>query len=196
MPDYQKGKIYSIRSHETDEIYIGSTTQTLSQRFAKHRCDMKKRKDGKCKYTTSFKILEYPTCYIELLENYSCNSREELEKKEGEYIRSMECVNRCVAGRTQKEYRQDNIDIVRERERQYARDNSNHIKEYKKQYRLDNADKIKEQTKQYRLDNADKIKEHANQKHNCECGGSYTHKNIRRHEKTKKHQAYITTSTA
>ena len=39
MPNFQNAKIYSIRSHKTDEIYtmIGSTTQTLAQRIGKHR---------------------------------------------------------------------------------------------------------------------------------------------------------------
>lgn len=29
MPDYNKGKIYSLRSHQTNDIYIGSTCQKL-----------------------------------------------------------------------------------------------------------------------------------------------------------------------
>ena len=33
MPDYQKGKIYKIISNETDDVYIGSTTQSLSLRL-------------------------------------------------------------------------------------------------------------------------------------------------------------------
>ena len=37
MPDYQKGKIYAIKSYQTEMMYIGSTTQTLSQRIAKHK---------------------------------------------------------------------------------------------------------------------------------------------------------------
>ena len=33
---------------------------------------------------------------IELVENYPCNSKEELEKKEGEYIKNNECVNKLL----------------------------------------------------------------------------------------------------
>ena len=41
--DYKSGKIYCIRNDINDEIYVGSTTQSLSQRMAKHRSDKKKR---------------------------------------------------------------------------------------------------------------------------------------------------------
>ena len=42
-------------------------------------------------------------CKIELVENYPCNSKEELTAREGFYIQSNECVNKLVAGRTQRE---------------------------------------------------------------------------------------------
>ena len=34
---YANGKIYTIRSHQTDKYYIGSTTQPLSKRFYQHK---------------------------------------------------------------------------------------------------------------------------------------------------------------
>jgi len=58
----------------------------------------------------------------------------------------------------------------------------------KYKYKINNSDKLK----QYYLDNADKIKERDGKKHDCICGGKYTHGNIKRHENTKKHQKYIT----
>jgi len=32
-----KGRIYIIRSKQTDKIYIGSTVETLNIRFSKHK---------------------------------------------------------------------------------------------------------------------------------------------------------------
>ena len=43
MPDYAKGKIYKILNTIDDEMYVGSTVETLGQRMAKHRSDMKRR---------------------------------------------------------------------------------------------------------------------------------------------------------
>ena len=43
MPDYSKGEIYKILNTIDDEIYVGSTIETLGQRMAKHRSDLKRR---------------------------------------------------------------------------------------------------------------------------------------------------------
>ncbi len=37
MPNYANGKIYTIRFHNSNEIYIGSTTQSLPVRFGGHK---------------------------------------------------------------------------------------------------------------------------------------------------------------
>ena len=39
--DYSKGKLYHIVNDLDDYIYIGSTTERLSSRMAKHQFDMK-----------------------------------------------------------------------------------------------------------------------------------------------------------
>ena len=45
---------------------------------------------------------------MERIENYPCNSRQEVTRREGWRQRNNECVNHNIAGRTQKEYREDN----------------------------------------------------------------------------------------
>ena len=57
--DYKNGKIYTIRSHQTDEIYIGSTTQTLTKRLSKHKTDYKYWKNGKQHYISSFELIRH-----------------------------------------------------------------------------------------------------------------------------------------
>ena len=44
MVDYSKAKIYKICNDVDDEIYIGSTCQSLSQRMAEHRRTTKRPK--------------------------------------------------------------------------------------------------------------------------------------------------------
>jgi len=104
MPDYKKAKIYAIRSHQTNEIYIGATTQTLAVRLAGHRRKLKHYNKGKLRFVTSFKILEHKDAYIELLCECPCDNVEQLRKVEGKYIREMKCVNKCIPDRTRKEY--------------------------------------------------------------------------------------------
>lgn len=97
---YENSKIYKIVSPSNpDLVYYGSTIQKLSIRMAGHRARL-----NKC---TSSMVLDKGDAIILLVENYSCNSKEELLKKEGEYILNNECVNKNVAGRTSKERYQD-----------------------------------------------------------------------------------------
>lgn len=111
MPNYQNGKIYKIWSSYTDYIYIGSTTLLLSQRLTKHKNNYKKYKNNTYCYTSSFDILEYGDAKIELIENYACNNKEQLCKKEGEIIRQNKdiCVNIRIEGRTRQEWCKDRI---------------------------------------------------------------------------------------
>ena len=141
--DYKNGKIYKITDITYTKMYIGSTTQSLSRRFSKHKADYLRWKIGKCKKVTSYDLFDefgIENCKIELIEECACENKSQLERKEGEHIKNNECVNRVIVGQTKKEYYIDNADKI-------------------KQYYIDNADKIKEQMKQYYIDNADNIKQ-------------------------------------
>lgn len=145
MPNYSKGKIYTIRFFDNDKlIYIGSTIQPLSVRFSGHKrsLDISLHQYIQTHYNGDFKC-----CYIELYELCECNNKEELNKKEGEVIRKFQIgdyivINKYIAGGNNK-------DKDKEKE-----------KEYNKQYYIENADKIKERAKKYSKENADKVQEY------------------------------------
>ena len=42
-------------------------------------------------------------CKIELMENYPCNCKEELLRREGHYIKNTDCVNKVIPHRTAEE---------------------------------------------------------------------------------------------
>jgi len=140
MPNYEEGKVYCIRSHATVGCYVGSTTQPLSKRFYEHKKDYNKWiANNNLKYVSSFKVLEHgiDDCYIELIENVSCNSKNELARREGEIMRITDnCVNKKIEGRTKKEYYDDN-------QQKYT--------DYQKKYYTDNKQKIAEKDKKYYL---------------------------------------------
>ncbi len=109
MSNYRNGKIYKIIDHTNNNVYIGSTVQTLQRRLSGHIKDFQRYlKDSKYHYVSSFKILQNNDYEIQLIELYPCDSKQELNKREGYHIKSLECVNKCVAGRTKKEYREEN----------------------------------------------------------------------------------------
>ena len=206
MPNYLNGKLYTIRSHQTDKVYVGSTTQTLSVRMAGHRKDFKRYNKGLYSYVSSFELLKYDDAYIELIELYPCNSKVELDRGEGIHIRQMDCVNKYIAGRTSAEYYQDNKEKIAERNKQYYQDNKEQFKEYNDEYRQNNKEQLneyhveyrqnnkeyfKEYFKEYRQKNREKIAEQQNKKFTCPCGGKYTQGNKSRHLRSKKHQKYL-----
>lgn len=162
---YLAGIIYQISCDETDDLYVGSTIKTLENRMINHRSAYKRYLNGSRKgYCKSYELLQYPTAKINLLFNFPCNSKAELEREEGKIQRqTANCINRIIAGRTLKEYRQDNKEIIREYKKQWSEDNKEKIKEKKKQYRQDNRERFyehfKEYNKQYYQDNREKLNE-------------------------------------
>ena len=163
-----KAYIYTIRSYQTDLIYIGSTTQSISRRMTGHRRDYKLWLDKKKNYITSCEILKYEDCYIELLQEVEVESKLELYRIEGENIRKHNCVNKCIAGRTDREWKQDN---------------AKKITEYHTNYRQDNIVKIAE----YRQNNAVKHSEQASKPYTCECDSIVRIGDKARHCKSLKH---------
>ncbi len=184
MVDYKNSKIYKIRSYKTDDIYIGSTTQTLCKRLAKHNSNYRSYKKGNTyeNYMTSFKILEFGDAYIELIEICSCNSKEELHKIEGEYIRNLDCVNKNNPSPTEKEKKEQN----RKKTKKYI---NNMTAEQKEKLSIYNTEYLKEYYKKNRVDRLEKQKVNVE----CECGAILRKHHLLRHKKSIKHIKYLET---
>ena len=154
MPDYKQGKIYTIRCKTDDTlIYVGSTIEPLCRRMSKHKYDSLN------KPTIFFyqHIDDWDNWYIELFENFPCNSKEELNKREGEIIREIGTVNKSIAGRTRQEWYEDNKEKYKEYNKKYHQNNKDKRKETDQEYKQKNKDKICEYQKEYKQKNKDKI---------------------------------------
>mgnify|MGYP000973073477 CR=1 FL=1 len=81
-------------------------------------------------------------------------------RREGYHIKTVDCVNIVIPGRTRAEHYEDNKDKLLENRKLYYQANKAKIQEYKKQ------------------------------KHNCECGGKYRTSDKSKHLKTAKHKKY------
>ena len=116
--DYKNGKIYQILNNINDEVYVGSTIQPLSKRLHCHKSqsDSLVRKN---KLHELMRTIGKNNCYIELIENYPCNTKEELLAREGHYIRERATLNQQIAGRTRKERREVNAEHIKEKQRIY-----------------------------------------------------------------------------
>jgi len=160
--DYKNGKIYKIVNDENDNFYIGSTCSTLTRRIHGHR-----QKHSKC---MSKKLgVDIKDCIIVLVENYSCNDKQELLRKEREYIEKyrkegLNIMNKILPGRTHKEYHEDNkVEALKKQ----------------KEYYHKNKEKILEK------------KERDRKKVTCDCGSIIINTCLTRHKKSKKHLKYL-----
>ena len=152
MADYSNGKIYQICSLLTNKIYIGSTIRTLDNRFYSHKSDYKLYSEGNfIKQPSSFKMLKYCDCFIELVEDYPCQSRTELEIREGELqLQFIDViVNKQIAGRTKKAYYEANKDELIKKNKAYYEANKDDILKHKKAYREANREDILKKKKAY-----------------------------------------------
>ena len=177
MPDYKNGKIYTIRCKDDPTlIYVGSTTQSLSQRLTDHKRTAKNNSIKNKYYNFYFyqvmREKRLDTFYIELHEEHPCDNKEQLTKQEGKVIREIGTLNSRIEGRTFKEYYQDNKE---------------HRAQTHKEWYDNNREKVLQKVKDYVDQNKEKLNLYRKSSVICECGQSisYTHKS--RHEKTKKH---------
>jgi hypothetical protein len=161
---YKNGKLYKLVSSLTNDVYIGSTIKTLNTRLSEHKSGYNffiEKKGTNCRSSRLFeKGIDEVT--IELIENYSCNSRSELEKRERFYIEKIiNCINRCIPTRTKKEYCQANKQAILAKNKEYYHANK------------------------------DTISAKAKVKITCECGQLLTKVNLARHKKSIKHTDYM-----
>jgi hypothetical protein len=153
--------------------------------MSEHRSKYKKYMKGTKKYLSSFRVMENGDYDIILIENYPCDSKDQLFARERYYTDEIECVNiRKNQGLSlelgKKEY-------TKERSKEYREKNAEKIKEYRKI----NSEIILAKHKEYRDENKSKL----NEKFTCSCGGKYTRCGRSHHFKTKKHQKYLEEQT-
>jgi hypothetical protein len=142
-------KIYCIEDIN-DLKYIGSTKQTLNERFYQHKKETK--------YCSSRKLNLYNSIIYELEE---C-SEEDRDEREQYYIDNIDCVNKNNTIHNRKEctkkWYQKNRDSEIKKSIEYNEKNKDKIKEYLKEYRKKNKDKINQYQKEYRKKNKSKNK--------------------------------------
>ena len=176
MPDYKKAVIYMLEpsiQYDEGDIYYGSTTQPLYKRFFEHKSYFRCDKPGKSKIL--FEKYGIENVKIILIKYFSCENKQELEAEEAKHIRENKCVNAYIPGRSNKEWRETNKEILKEKNKIYNENNKEKIKEDKKIYYGKNKEKFNETSKKYRECNKETLKE-LNKKWREENKEHYTQK--------------------
>ena len=163
MVNYKNGKIYKIVNDCDDEIYVGSTTRTLCERMAHHRFDAKRANSRVYK---KFSVLGVEHFRIILVENFSCNSKEELCAREEHWRTQLNATlntQSCHTGIDDKTYKaqwyeQRKDDINKARKEHYA-NNKDEFLQKNKEYREKNREKVLEQKRRCHHANREKCNE-------------------------------------
>ena len=183
--DYSKSIIYKIvcKNPEIKDCYVGSTTNYDKRKNChKSNCNNTNRKGYNSNvYQFIRNNGNWENWDMVEIEKYNCNDKLELYKQERFWLEELNAsLNSQIPNRSQKQYREDNKDKIKEKVKEYYEDNKEKIKEKDKQYREDNKDKIKENKKQHYQDNKDKI----NEKVKCNiCNKQMNKSSLTRHNK-------------
>lgn len=155
------GIIYKIICHQTNECYIGSTTKSLDNRMCLHSSNYNK--------TSSAEIISRNNYSASIIERFTYTTIDQLHRQEGIWQKKITCVNKNIAGRTSKEYYQDNKEKIKSK-----RDPAYHAKWYQ-----DNKEKWVEYAKTANIKNKKKI--------TCECTKTVTQGCYPKHLKSMYH---------
>ena len=168
--DYSKTYIYKIycKDPNISDCYVGYTIN-LSRRKSQHKISCYDEKSRKYNY----KVYEFIRANggwnnwnVETIEQCSFNNRKEASQRERYWYDTLKpSLNYQVPNQTICEY----IKMW----------NKKNPEKYKSNYTKANT--------KYQKENYEKL----NQIHQCECGGSYSHKNKSTHLKTYKHIKYL-----
>jgi len=190
MPDYKNGKIYKIKCNVTGEQYFGSTTYSLTNRLNNHKSKNNKNK----RQCTSRQIINRNNFQIELVENYPCETKKELNKRERFYIDTKECINHVIPTRTQKEYVEHHKEKIKEYNSKWEKDHRQERNQYTNElYKTseDYRNKSIVRASVYYEENKTKILERMMVRYVCCCGAGGYVANKSRHEKTTRHQKFL-----
>ncbi len=106
--DFSKAKIYKITNDFNNDIYIGSTCDTLIKRFSHHKNNSKIECNKNLLLYRLTNEIGFDRFRIDLIEDYPCEDKQALRLREGYWIRQIGTLNKLIAGRTKQEYCEDN----------------------------------------------------------------------------------------
>jgi GIY-YIG catalytic domain. len=169
MPDYSKSKIYKLQCDD-GYYYIGSTRNELRIRLYDHKQGLKK--NPTMPVYQHIATIGWKRVRMILIEEYSCDNREQLLQHEDIIIRQHLadplCLNRnrvCITEQEARDYFKKGDDTIARRD-------------FEKKKQTD-AEYYQRKRKEMLVP------------HTCVCGSTITTCGKSRHEKTAKHQTFL-----
>lgn len=141
------GKIYRISNLSNTKCYIGSTTKSIELRFTQHKNAYTGYKNGVNKKVMVYELFDefqVENCIISLVEDFKCDTIQQLHKREGEIMKNHHNrINHNIAGRKLNEYYQDNKKMIKGKIMNYRNTHLEEYKAYQKVYQKNYRNKRK-----------------------------------------------------
>jgi len=170
--------IYKICCNDSTitNTYVGHTTD-IRKRKSQHKGNTNNEKSKKYNFNVYKNIREnggWDNWNLIQIEEYPCKDVNEAKARERYWIETLKCsLNMKIPNKSQKEYQEENKEI---------------IAEYRKQYQIDKKEEINERRKKYREANKEVIYEKAKERIRCEaCNCDVPRRHISTHNKNKSH---------
>jgi group I intron endonuclease len=198
---YSKGKIYRLVNSVDNEFYVGSTCDALHKRLYNHKA-MSKHRPNYCVYQ-HFNNIGWDNVRIVLVEEYPCETKYQLERRERHFIELMKPkLNKFIPTRTNKEWRENNKETLTKKNNEWRENNKERYKEKQREYRDKNKQERKQKRKEWYEQNKDNIKkkyeqnkEEINAKHREKYAENKETINARRRERSAVKKSAITEET-
>ena len=115
--DYSQAKIYKITNDYNDDIWIGSTCDTLVKKFSVHKAESIRNLRKDCIIHNLIREHGFDRFRIELIEDFPCDDVYHLRQRQGHYIRELNAINKYA---DDKDYREKNREHIKERYKEYS----------------------------------------------------------------------------
>jgi len=195
MDNITYATIYKATDNTNGNVYYGSTTETVDERFQKHE-SVHKICDG-CGLSIC-SIIRNRDYSVEIVERFPCEEKKVRLKREAYYITSFPCINKEVPGRTRKEYYEANKEYIQKRKREYQSKNPDKVKQWNENRKAKRL--IDGKLQQWRKNDYLKHREERLQKSKaylkrqptltCQCGKNIKRLYMKGHLKTKQHKLW------
>ena len=120
---YSRGKIYLVRNDVDEQVYVGCTCDNIYRRMYSHRSEAKIAPE--LKLHELMNKLGSKLFYTELYEEYSCDNKEQLDRRRGQVERELGAtLNKRVEG-----------EVV-------CADKKEELREYHRKYFEERSDKV------------------------------------------------------
>lgn len=154
MPSYAKGKIYKLQCDD-GHYYIGSTCDELRRRLWTHKADSNRRNTHIYQHINQ---LGWDRVRIILVEEYPCENRDDLRKKEDQYIQQHINDALCLNFRREKLTEEERVEQHRQLTSVWEKNNREKRNQRRREAYQTNRTSVLQRNEEYRQAHKEQIK--------------------------------------